>query len=62
MATILVGPEKKAYTVHMDLLVSYSEYFQTAFKAGFKEAEERKTNMEDVGTKTFDYFLDWLYR
>ncbi|KAF2809741.1 uncharacterized protein BDZ99DRAFT_35684 [Mytilinidion resinicola] len=61
MVTIFVGPEKKPHTVHMDLLTHYSDYFRAMFKGSFKEAEERKTSMEDVQDSLFGYFLDWLY-
>ncbi|KAF2809743.1 uncharacterized protein BDZ99DRAFT_571505 [Mytilinidion resinicola] len=61
VATITVSPKKKAYTIRLDLLVHYSEYFRAAFTGSFKEAEEKKIHLSDVEESTFDYFMDWLY-
>ncbi|OCL01342.1 hypothetical protein AOQ84DRAFT_329091 [Glonium stellatum] len=59
--TIEVGPEKKPYLLHQDLLTHCSGYFRAALTGPFKEAEERKLHLEDVTVETFNAFVDWLY-
>lgn len=53
---------KKAYCIHEDLLTHCSGYFRAAFTGSFKKAEEKQLHLEDVTGKTFDIFVDWLYR
>ncbi|KAF2098500.1 hypothetical protein NA57DRAFT_75742 [Rhizodiscina lignyota] len=62
MVTITVGSEKKAFVVHKDLICHYSKYFKAAFGGNFKEAEEKKSNLPDVETETFEIFVAWLYK
>lgn len=59
--TIIVGKEKKAYTLHKDLLCFYSDYFRAALNGNFKEATERKLELLDVDTSLFDAFQVWVY-
>ncbi|KAF2491103.1 hypothetical protein BU16DRAFT_621758 [Lophium mytilinum] len=61
VVTILVGKTEKAYIIHLDLLIHYSEYFRAAFTGSFKEAEDKKISLSDVKKSTFDRFVDWLY-
>jgi hypothetical protein len=59
--TLIVGKEKKAYTLHKDLLCFYSDYFRAAFNGSFKEASARKLELPDVKPSLFDEFQVWLY-
>lgn len=45
---LIVGPKKKAYTLHKELLCFYSDYFRAAFNGSFKEATERKIEVPSV--------------
>jgi len=59
--TLIVGKEKKAYTLHKDLLCFYSDYFRAALNGNFKEAAERKLELPDVAIPLFEAFQVWLY-
>ncbi|KAH0162774.1 hypothetical protein KCU67_g5806, partial [Aureobasidium melanogenum] len=59
--TLIVGTEKKPYTVHKDLLCFYSDYFRAAFQGSFKEAAERKIDLLGVQEDVFEHFQVWLY-
>lgn len=48
MVVIEVGPEKIAYHVHKALLTHHSEYFRKALSGPWKEAEERRVQLDDV--------------
>ncbi|KAG9526777.1 hypothetical protein KCV07_g270, partial [Aureobasidium melanogenum] len=61
LVTLIVGKEKKAYTLHKDLLCFYSDYFRAAFNGSFKEAAERKLELPDVDKDVFEQFQLWLY-
>jgi hypothetical protein len=59
--TIEVGPEKKVYVMHKDLLVFYSDYFRAAFNGTFKEATEGKISLPDEREDVFDIFNHFIY-
>ncbi|KAH0009655.1 hypothetical protein KCU78_g10623, partial [Aureobasidium melanogenum] len=58
---LIVGKNKKAYTLHKDLLCFYSNYFRAAFNGSFKEAAERKLELPDVEKHVFEAVQLWLY-
>jgi hypothetical protein len=47
--------------LHQGLLCFYSDFFRAAFEGSFKEASERKIELSDVLTNTFEAFQVWLY-
>jgi hypothetical protein len=57
---ISIGPDKKIYTVHKDLICHYSEYFRTAYNGRWKEAEGGVA-LDDVEPEVFNIFIHWLY-
>ncbi|KAI5248507.1 hypothetical protein E4T43_01420 [Aureobasidium subglaciale] len=59
--TIVVGPEKKPYTLHKELLCFYSDFFRITFQGSFKEAIEGRLELIDVQVDTFESFQVWLY-
>ncbi|KAG9666959.1 hypothetical protein KCU95_g18048, partial [Aureobasidium melanogenum] len=61
VVTIEVGPENKAFIIHEDLLFFYSDYFRTAFKGSFREANEGKLSLPEESTKTFYIFNSFIY-
>jgi hypothetical protein len=61
VVTLVVGPDKKEFTVHKDLLVFYSDYFRAAFNGSFVEATDRKIDLFDANQEAFEHFLTWLY-
>jgi hypothetical protein len=60
-ATVEVGPNKKVYTIHKDLLAFYSDYFRAAFHGSFKEATESKITLTDECEDVFDIFHQFIY-
>ncbi|KAH6875204.1 hypothetical protein BKA58DRAFT_409709 [Alternaria rosae] len=60
IVTVFIGPKKKRYIVHKDVICYHSEYFRAAFNGRWKEFEEGVT-LEDVEVKVFNLFVHWLY-
>ena len=60
VVTIFVGPEKKRYNIHKDIICHHSEYFRAAYNGRWKEADEGVT-LEDVEVEVFNIFVHWLY-
>ncbi|KAI4616874.1 hypothetical protein J4E83_006456 [Alternaria metachromatica] len=60
IVTIFVGPEKKRYNLHKDIICHHSEYFRVAYNGRWKEADEGVT-LEDVEVPVFNVFVHWLY-
>ncbi|KAI4685085.1 hypothetical protein J4E81_008897 [Alternaria sp. BMP 2799] len=60
IVTIFIGPEKKRYNIHKDIICHHSEYFRTAFNGHWKESDEGVT-LEDVEVEVFNVFVHWLY-
>ncbi|CAD0110786.1 unnamed protein product [Aureobasidium uvarum] len=61
VVTIEVGPEKKVFVVHKELLCFYSDYFRAPFDGSFKEAIEGKLTLPDENIDTFYLFDGFLY-
>ncbi|KAH0341168.1 hypothetical protein KCU81_g6447, partial [Aureobasidium melanogenum] len=59
--TVEVGPEKKAFVIHKNLLVFYSDYFRSAFNGSFKEATEGKISLPDESDDVFEIFNQFIY-
>ncbi|KAI4746328.1 hypothetical protein E4T50_03350 [Aureobasidium sp. EXF-12298] len=59
--TIEVGPKKKTYVIHKELLIFYSDYFRGAFNGSFKEATEGKICLHNESEDVFDVFNKFLY-
>ncbi|KAK4692430.1 hypothetical protein P7C71_g4777, partial [Lecanoromycetidae sp. Uapishka_2] len=53
---IVVGPAKKVFKIHKEILCSASTYFRAALNGGFKEAEEQTVELPDDKVKVFKYF------
>ncbi|KAI4641159.1 hypothetical protein J4E93_008037 [Alternaria ventricosa] len=60
IVTIFIGPEKKRYNIHKDIICHHSEYFRAAFNGRWKESDEGVT-LEDVEVDVFNLFVHWLY-
>lgn len=58
---IVVGPEKKVFKIHKEILCNASTYFRAALNGGFKEAKEQKVEMPEDKVSIFKYFQHWLY-
>lgn len=62
MVTIYVGPERKRYLIHKDLLTKQSEFFDRALNGNFKEAEENSIYLEEESPAAFDLLVSLLYK
>ncbi|KAI4919366.1 hypothetical protein J4E90_001499 [Alternaria incomplexa] len=60
IVTIFIGPEKKRYNIHKDVICHHSEYFRTAYNGRWKESDEGVT-LEDIEVEVFNIFVHWLY-
>jgi hypothetical protein len=49
---ILVGPDKKKYTIHETVLIHHSEYFRNVLRDPSKQAGEGVIPLEDVEVET----------
>lgn len=57
--TILIGTEK--FKVHKSMLTMNSEYFDTMFKSGFKEANDCELEIKEVNPDVFKIILEYIY-
>lgn len=62
LVTIYVGPKRKKYTVHKEILCRKSKYFNSALKTGFKEAINREFYFNDRDPGVFDDLVRWIYQ
>jgi hypothetical protein len=60
VVTIAIGPEKKEFKIHEDLICHHSEYFRTAYNGRWKEADEGVA-LAEVEVDAFKLFAHWLY-
>jgi hypothetical protein len=61
VVTVEVGAEKKAFSVHKDLLIFYSDYFRGAFNGSFSEAASGKISLVDESGDVFDVINRFIY-
>lgn len=61
MVDILVGPNKKPYRVHKDLLCAKIPYFNAMFNGGFQEATKQAATLPEDNPEVFDLLLEWVY-
>jgi hypothetical protein len=60
MVKIFVGPKRKEWVIHEDLICDRSDYFKAVFKDGFKETDEKEIHLDD-DPAAFALFVDWIY-
>ncbi|KAJ4334039.1 hypothetical protein N0V95_009273 [Ascochyta clinopodiicola] len=60
-ATVLVGPDKKPFVIHQDLLTYHSQFFKAALTGNFKEAGDKTVTLEEDDPLIFEFFVHWLY-
>jgi len=61
VVTLVVGAEKKVFTVHKKLLCDRSAFFSKGFNGQFKEAAEGRMELPNDTSAAFECFLTWLY-
>lgn len=62
MVTIYVGPKRKKFTLHKDLICRSIDFFSKAFTGFFKEAQEGIMYMPEDTPGSFSLLVDYLYR
>lgn len=58
---VYVGPERKRYVVHKNLLVRQSDYFKGALAGSFIEAEENSIHLKEEDPAAVALLIGWLY-
>lgn len=58
---IYVGPLRKHFEVHEELLCQDVPVFNTMFKSGFMEGLKKSADFPEDDSETFDTFIQWLY-
>ncbi|KAI9053939.1 hypothetical protein LZ554_002883 [Drepanopeziza brunnea f. sp. 'monogermtubi'] len=61
MFSIYVGPEKKCWTVHENLICDRTRFFRSAFRGGYAKTSEKSMWLEDDDSAIFKLFVEWLY-
>ncbi|OAL33449.1 hypothetical protein AYO20_07305 [Fonsecaea nubica] len=59
--TYYVGPSKKPFVVHADIVSSHSRVFRQLVEGPFKEGDERYAELPEVDPGTFEHFLAYAY-
>ncbi|KAL2072719.1 hypothetical protein VTL71DRAFT_12062 [Oculimacula yallundae] len=62
LVTIYVGPKRKEFLLHKNLLCKSSDYFDKAFNSNFQEAEKGTMFLPEDNPEAFALFVNWLYR
>ncbi len=60
--SVLVGPDKKAYTLHKDLLCAHSPFFQKCLESSFLEKKQDQVELPEDSPEVFEHFINWIYR
>jgi hypothetical protein len=58
---VKVGPKKKPFLIHKDLLVFYSDYFRGAFNGSFSEATKGSIYLADERVDVFTIVNQFVY-
>lgn len=61
MVDVYIGPERKKFHLHEDLLCDRSAFFEKAFKGSFKEGTAKTMHLPDKHVALFELFVRWLY-
>ena len=61
MVDIYVGPKRKAFRLHEDLLCDRSDYFKATFQGEFAEAKSKELYLSEDNDASFELFVNWLY-
>ena len=61
MVDIFVGPKRKTFRLHEDLLCDRSDYFKATFQGDFAEAQSKELYLAEDNDASFELFVNWLY-
>lgn len=62
MITLIVGEEKKQFSIHKNLLCTKAPVFKAMFDGGFKEASKGLAHLPEDSPVAVGLFQEWLYR
>ncbi|TVY59229.1 hypothetical protein LCER1_G000216 [Lachnellula cervina] len=62
IVTIHVGPKRKAFAVHKDLICNRSDFFSKAFNGPFEEGVESTMYLPEDDPQAFSALVAWIYR
>ncbi len=61
MVDVFVGPKRKTFRLHEDLLCDRSSYFRATFGGDFAEAASKELYLPEDNDASFELFVNWLY-
>lgn len=61
MVDVFVGPKRKTWRLHEDLLCDRSDYFKATFQGQFAEATSKELYLPEDNDVSFELFVNWLY-
>lgn len=61
MVDIYVGPSRRGFHLHRDIICDRSSYFKAAFLRDFAEADTKELYLEEDNEIAFEIFANWLY-
>ncbi|KAK4496914.1 hypothetical protein PRZ48_011363 [Zasmidium cellare] len=61
MTTLIIGPEKRKYIIHKELLRAKLGYFKTAYTMETAEASSNVFEMHDIPDRAIRSLIAWLY-
>lgn len=61
MVHLFVGPKRKRFHVHKDLLCDRSEYFRAMFECGYIETQNKEVFLTDETASAVELFITWIY-
>jgi hypothetical protein len=53
--------DQKSFTIHRDLLVRHSEFFEAALRGEWREARNRTVDLQESSPQHFEVFYNFLY-
>jgi len=62
LVKIYVGPQRKEFTIHKELICSTFEFCRAVFQGEFKEAKEGVIYLPEDGPGGFSLFVIWVFR
>ncbi|TVY15177.1 hypothetical protein LARI1_G007255 [Lachnellula arida] len=62
IVTIHVGPERKAFAIHKNLICNRSDFFSKAFNGPFKEGVDGTMHLPEDDPEAFSALVVWIYR
>ncbi|KAF3941920.1 hypothetical protein ABW19_dt0204684 [Dactylella cylindrospora] len=59
--TIIVGPQKKTFKLHRNIICLHSRFFERACLGGFEESTSREIQLPEIEPVGFEIVVLWLY-